>query len=441
MLYAEFIPYNAWMIERNLYQLLLETLAEYPAVALLGPRQAGKTTLAHRVGDETNHARTHVLRHAEGGVKESAKDGVSGATKGGVRGTPPDHSIYLDLESPRDRQKLSDPETYLTRHSDKLVILDEVQKMPDLFETLRGLIDQGRRQGLQAGRFLLLGSASGDLLRQSGESLAGRIAYLELAPLQTQELAPAQQDDLWLRGGFPNSFLARSARQSLVWRQNLINTYLERDMPGYGTRIPAETLRRLWIMLAHHQGGLLDVSQLGKNLMIDAKTVHRYLDLLVDLMLLRRLQPWHSNVGKRLVKSPKLYVRDSGLVHALLGIDTFDVLLSHPVVGNSWEGFVVETLLNAAPLNTTNGFYRTSNGAEVDLLLNLPGQGLWAIEIKRSTAGKPRRGFYHACEDLKPHRRFLVHGEQDSYPLGDGVEALGLRELVTLLNPPSPRKL
>jgi predicted AAA+ superfamily ATPase len=280
---------------------------------------------------------------------------------------------------------------------------------------------------------LLLGSASGELLQQSSESLAGRIAYLELPPLQALELPAPQQDLLWLRGGFPDSFLARGERQSLVWRQNLISTYLERDIPSYGARIPAETLRRLWTMLAHNQGGLLDVSQLGKNLMIDAKTVHRYLDMLVDLMLLRRLQPWHSNVGKRLVKSPKLYVRDSGLVHALLGLGSHDRLLSHPVVGNSWEGFAVETLLNAAPINSSSGFYRTSNGAEVDLLLDIPGQGLWAIEIKRSSTAKPRRGFHAACEDLKPQRRWLVHGGTDRYPLGAGVHALGLRELAGLL--------
>ena len=241
------------MIERNLYANLLETLDNFPAVALLGPRQAGKTTLAQTVGD------------AAGG------------------------SVYLDLESPGDRQKLNDPEAYLSLHEGSLVILDEVQKMPALFQPLRGLIDRGRRKGLKSGRFLLLGSASGDLLRQSGESLAGRIAYLELAPLQPLELPAAQQDALWLRGGFPNSFLAKSERQSMVWRQNLVSTYLERDIPSYGARIPAETLRRLWTMLAHQQGGLLDVSQLGKNLMIDAKTGHWYLDMLVDLMLLLRL--------------------------------------------------------------------------------------------------------------------------------------------------------
>jgi len=223
--------------------------------------------------------------------------------------------------------------------------------------------------------------------------------------------------------------LAGSDAKSMVWRQNLISTYLERDIPSYGARIPAETLRRLWTMLAHQQGGLLDVSQLGKNLMIDAKTVHRYLDMLVDLMLLRRLQPWHSNVGKRLIKSPKLYVRDSGLVHALLGITSNEALLSHPVLGNSWEGFAVETLLNTAPLNSASGFYRSSNGAEIDLLLDMPGQGLWAIEIKRGAASKPRRGFYAACEDLKPAKRWMVHGGPDRYPLGDEVQAIGLRAL------------
>ena len=385
------------MIDRELHANLLETLDDFPAVALLGPRQAGKTTLARAVGD-----------------------GLNG-------------SVYLDLESPSDRLKLTDPEAYLSQHEDKLVILDEVQKMPALFQPLRSLIDQGRRKGLAAGRFLLLGSASGELLRQSGESLAGRIAYLELPPLQIQEVDGVEQDALWSRGGFPNSFLAKSERQSLVWRQNLINTYLERDIPSYGARIPAETLRRLWTMLAHKQGGLLEVSQLGKNLMIDAKTVHRYLDLLVDLMLLRRLQPWHSNVDKRLVKSPKLYIRDSGLVHALLGIATADALLSHPVVGNSWEGFALETLLNAAPINTTSGFYRTSNGAEVDLLLDMPGQGVWAIEVKRGPAAKPRRGFYSACEDLQPARKFMVHARADRFPIGDGVEAMGLGELARLL--------
>lgn len=394
------------MISRHIFPFLLDALADSPAVALLGPRQAGKTTLALRVGEHCAQTR------------------LAGRLSG---------SIYLDLESPGDRQKLTDPEAYLVHHADKLVILDEVQQMPALFQVLRGLIDQGRRQGLGLGRFLLLGSATGELLRQSSESLAGRVAYLELPPLQLLEVGADQQDALWLRGGFPDSFLASSLAKSLTWRQNLIKTYLERDIPSFGTRIPAETLRRLWTMLAHQQGGLLDVSQLGKNLMLDAKTVHRYLDMLVDLMLVRRVQPWHSNTGKRLVKSPKVFVRDSGLVHALLGIGTHDALLSHPVVGNSWEGFALETLLNAAPINTSSGFYRTSNGAEVDLLLDMPGQGLWAIEVKRGATSKPRRGFYSACEDLQPAKRWLVYPGAESYPVGDGVQAIGLRELVEVI--------
>ena len=394
------------MIDRHLFSSVLIALADSPAVALLGPRQAGKTTLALGVGE-------HALKEGLGGRQS--------------------RSIDLDLESPSDRQKLTDPEAYLAQHADKLVILDEVQQMPALFQVLRGLIDQGRRQGLGLGRFLLLGSATGELLRQSSESLAGRVAYLELPPLQLLEVGADQQDALWLRGGFPDSFLASSLAKSLTWRQNLIKTYLERDIPSFGTRIPAETLRRMWTMLAHQQGGLLDVSPLGKNLMLDAKTVHRYLDMLVDLILLRRVQPWHSNTGKRLVKSPKVYVRDSGLVHALLGIGTHDALLSHPVVGNSWEGFALETLINAAPLNTSSGFYRTSNGAEVDLLLDMPGHGLWAMEVKRGAASKPRRGFYSACEDLQPVKRWLVYPGAETYPVGDGVQVIGLRALIGVI--------
>lgn len=385
------------MFSRLLTPNLNEAVADYPAVALLGPRQAGKTTLARTLGD---------------------------ALVG---------SVYLDLESLRDRRKLLDPEAYLTQYENVLVILDEVQHMPELFQVLRSLIDRGRRKGLVAGRFLLLGSASGAVLQQSGESLAGRVAYLELPPFQVAEVAADQQDLLWLRGGFPNSFLAPSAPKSMTWRQNLINTYLQRDMMAYGARIPAETLRRLWTMLAHQQGGLLDASMIGKNLMIDAKTVHRYLDLFVDLMLLRRLAPWHSNAGKRMVKSPKLYIRDSGLVHTLLGLGTMDALLSHPVVGQSWEGFAVETLLNAAPINTSSGFYRTGNGAELDLVLDMPGQGVWAIEIKRGLASKPKRGFYSACEDLKPTKSWVVYPAGERFPLGDGVEAIGLRELAGLI--------
>ena len=386
------------MIERQLFPTIETALSDYPAVALLGARQVGKTTLARQIGDTRS-------------------------------------AVYLDIERPSDRQKLTDPEAYLSLHSQRLVILDEVQHMPELFPVLRSLIDEGRRAWLTTGRFLLLGSATGELLRQSGESLAGRVAYLELPPLQLSEVTEDQQNTLWLRGGFPNSQLASSDSKSLDWRQNLISTYLERELPSYGSRLPAQTLRRLWTMLAHLQGGLLDVSQLAKGLMIDAKTVHRYLDMLGDLMLLRKLPPWHSNLGKRLVKSPKMYVRDSGLLHALLGLPTHDALLAHPVLGNSWEGFVIETLLNAAPREAQSGFYRSSNGAEIDLLIDAPGLGLMAIEVKKSSNAKPRRGFYSACEDLQPTHKFLVHGSADDepYPVGDGVMAVGLRHLARRL--------
>ncbi len=388
------------MFSRQLSPHLQTALADYPAVVLLGARQVGKTTLARQLGE----------------IKEP-------------------HCVYLDLERPSDRQKLTDAEAYLSLHQNKLIILDEVQHMPELFPVLRSLIDEGRRSGLNSGRFLLLGSASGELLRQSGESLAGRVAYLELSPLHWLEVDADHQNALWLRGGFPASLLATSTPKSLAWRQNLISTYLERDIPSYGARLPAQTLRRLWTMLAHKQGGLLDVSQLAKGLMIDAKTVHRYLDMLSDLMLLRQLLPWHSNVGKRLVKSPKVYVRDSGLLHALLGLTTLDDVLAHPVMGNSWEGFAIETLLTASAHLVQHGYYRTSNGAEIDLIIDIPGDGLWAIEIKKSPSAKPRKGFYTACEDLQPTQRFLVHNGPDGepYPVGDGVQAIGLGVLAGLL--------
>jgi len=386
------------MLDRHLTPAIDAALSDYPAVALLGARQVGKTTLARQIGDARS-------------------------------------AVYLDIERPSDRQKLTDPEAYLSLHSKSLVILDEVQHMPEVFPVLRSLIDEGRRAGQTAGRFLLLGSATGTLLRQSGESLAGRVAYLELPPLQARELGEKQQNTLWLRGGFPNSLLASSDAKSLDWRQNLISTYLERELPSYGSRLPAQTLRRLWTMLAHLQGGLLDVSQLAKGLLIDAKTVHRYLDMLCDLMLLRKLPPWHSNLGKRLVKSPKVYVRDSGLLHALLGLASHDALLAHPVVGNSWEGFAIETLLNAAPRNAQSGFYRSTNGAEIDLVVDSPGLGLMAIEVKKGPSAKPRRGFYSACEDLRPAHKFLVHSAADAqaFPVGDGVTAVGLRDLAQQL--------
>jgi len=364
-----------------------------PAVGLLGPRQSGKTTLALDVG-------------------------------------VPRDAVYLDLESESDRGKLAEPEAYLSAHLDRLVILDEIHRAPGLFPVLRGLIDRSRRAGRKTGQYLLLGSASLDLLRQSGETLAGRIAYLELSPFDALEARGLPLDDLWLRGGFPESLLARDDAASLHWRQDFIRTYLERDIPQFGPRLPADTLRRLWAMLAHNQGGMLNSALLARNLGLDVKTINRYLDLLVDLLLVRRLPPWHANLGKRLVKAPRIFVRDSGLVHALAGVPDRETLLSHPILGPSWEGMVIENLIAAAPDQAEPYFFRTAGGAEIDLLLAWPDRSLWAIEVKRSLAPKLERGFHAACEDLKPARRVAVYPGTERYPMGSGVEAMPLPALM-----------
>jgi len=375
---------------------LVHLLGHAPAVVLLGPRQAGKTTLALEIAE-----------------------------------TRP--SVYLDLEDEDDRLKLSDPVRYLTGHEGELVILDEVHRLPELFQRLRGVIDRGRRRGKPNGQFLLLGSASMDLLRQSGESLAGRISYVELGPFDALEVPPAALDTLWVRGGFPRSFLADSDALSQEWRRDFIRTYLARDIPEFGSRIPAETLRRFWTMLAHSQATQFNAARLAASLGVDGKTVASYLDLLVDLLLVRRLPPWHRNAGKRLVKSPKVYVRDSGLAHALLGIPDKEALLGHPVAGQTWESFVIETLMAAAPDGTEAHYYRTATGMEVDLVLTLPGGKLWAIEIKRSSAPRVERGFHIACADLKATKRFVVYPGSERFPLDAGTEVIGISDLGRLL--------
>ena len=390
------------MFLRQSQQKLIQHLQQFPAVGLLGPRQVGKTTLAFA-----------------------------------QKALYPD-ALYLDLELPSAQRQLDDPEAFLMAHAQQLVILDEVQRLPELFGILRGVIDQRRRMGQHCGQFLLLGSATGVLMQQSSESLAGRVAYVELPPLQASEIftgneSVADLNALWVRGGFPMSWLAPTDADSMTWREAFIATYLEKDIPALGPRIPSTTLRRLWTMLAHHQGELLDLSKLAAALAISGQTVSRYIDLLCDLMLVRRLPAWHGNVGKRLIRSPKVYVRDSGLVHALLGLSNLDALLGHPVAGSSWEGFVLEHLINAAP-QAQASFYRTSNGAEVDLVLSFRNQQTWVIEIKRSSAPTVSRGFYQAATDLGAVRKLLVAPVAQTYSMKEGIEVVDVMTAIRWVN-------
>lgn len=380
------------MYRRQAQQQLTQLLDQFPAVVLLGPRQTGKTTLA---------------------LAEMERRG---------------NALYLDLELPSAQRQLDDPEAFLLAQRNRLVILDEVQRIPELFSVLRGVIDMRRRAGEAAGQFLLLGSASGVLLQQASESLAGRVAQLELTPFQARELLPPQAtapelNPLWVRGGFPLSWLASDDTASLRWREAFMTTYLERDIPALGPRIPATTLRRLWTMLAHHQGALLNQSQLASSLAVKGQTVARYIDLLCDLMLVRRLNAWHGNVGKRLVRAPKVYVRDSGLVHALLGLPDLESLLAHPVAGASWEGFVIEQLIAAAP-GLQASFYRTAHGAEADLVLTFRNGDSWVVEIKRSSAPTVSRGFHLAATDVSATRKLVVAPVAGTYPLRDGIEVV-----------------
>ena len=387
------------MIGRRIKPHVTEALDRQAAVALIGPRQVGKTTLAQDIAEE--------------------------------RG-----ALYLDLEDTNDREKLASPALFLKQYEDRLVVLDVIHRVPELFQTLRGLIHQGRRKGKRTGRFLILGSASIDWLRPSGESLAGRIEYVEMEPLDVTEVGGREgaSDQLWIRGEFPDSYLAKSDQDSLKLRKNFMRAYLERDVPQFDPRIPAETLGRLWTMLAHGQGTLLNASRLAAGLSLTAPTVTKYIDLLVDLLLVRRLPPLHANTGKRLVKSPKVYVRDSGLVHALLGIGDYNELAGHPVIGASWEGFVIENLLSVVPDRTSASFYRTSAGAEIDLVLDLPGRaGRWAIEIKRALSAKPGKGFYQACEDIHPDKSFVVYAGTERYPVSEGVYAIGVLGMAEML--------
>ena len=385
------------MLKRRLYPIIELALEQFPSVALLGPRQAGKTTLA----------RTITAGRAD--------------------------SLYLDLERPSDLAKLADPELFLSRHANRLVVLDEIQRRPELFSTLRSLIDDNRHPG----RFLLLGSASPQLLQQASESLAGRISLHELSPFDVSEVQPtfAELPSFWLRGGYPLSWLDKTDEASAAWRESFIATHLERDIPAFGIRVPGTTLRRFWQMLAHLHGQMWNASRLASGFGVSAPTVQHYLDILEATYMVRRLPPLHANLSKRLVKSPKIYLRDSGLLHALLGLRSLEDLAGHPVVGASWEGWVLEQIAQLLPSPWKLSFYRTAAGAEVDIVAER-GNNKVGFEIKFSSAPTLTKGFWSAVDDLALERVYVIAPVETGYPLSQNVEvvpAIELNELCATL--------
>ena len=391
------------MIKRSLENKLIDAINNMPVVALLGPRQVGKTTLALEV------------------AKLIGKD-----------------SHYLDLELDSDIAKLSDAQAYLERFKNKLLVIDEVQRQPDLFRLLRSLVDVRKRAGERTAQFLLLGSSSRDLIQHSSETLAGRIRFIELSPFSASELSiqdgyQYDMEEHWLRGGFPDSYLATSNDQSWSWRGDFISSYIERDIPLMGPHIQSTTMRRLWTMLAHNNGQQANYSKLGESVGVNYKTIKSYIDTLSDFYMVRQLQPWSGNSKKRLVKAPKVYLRDSGIAHRFLTITDFESLLGHPVVGASWEAFVVENILGQLSDKWQYSYYRTSAKAEIDLVLEGPNQ-IWAIEIKRSLSPSVSKGFYYACDDINATHKFIIYPGEDSYPTINNVEVVGLIEFLLELN-------
>lgn len=378
--------------ERTLRPILENRLKNYPVVALLGARQVGKSTLARQI------------------VEKLLAD---------------DEVCYLDLERISDLNKLHDPEAYFSANSDKLICLDEIQRLPEIFPLLRSLVDVRGTNG----QFLILGSASRELIRQSSESLAGRVSYLELTPFTFMEIQENDSKKHWLRGGYPRSYLSASDRQSYQWREDYIRSFLERDIPQLGFNIPANTLGRFWRMLAHVSGQTLNSSKLADSMGVSAHAIRKYIDLLQQTFILRVLLPYEGNLKKRLIKSPKVYIRDTGILHTLLEIEASEDLFANPIYGASFESWVIENVIVA--LQSQHGphwrcyFYRTSNGAEIDLIL-VKGQQRIAVEIKSSTAPKVSRGFWTAIEDIQSTANYVIAPVEAAYPLAKNVRVSNL---------------
>lgn len=392
------------IIPRNLENKLSSALANMPVVAIVGPRQVGKTTLGIQFAEQ------HFNKE----------------------------SFYLDLELDSDLSKLNDAETYLRRFENQLLIIDEVQRKPDLFRLLRGLVDIRKRAGERSGQFLLLGSASRDLLQQTSETLAGRIRYLELSPFTALEIHVTDPvgfnpEKIWFRGGFPDSYLAPTEQESRAWRNDFISTYVERDIPFMGPQVSPTRMKRFWSMLAHYHGQQIVLSTLGKSLEVSHTTIKSYLDILTDFYMVRQIQPWAGNTKKRLVKSPKIYIRDSGILHNLLNISDFDSLLGHPVVGTSWEGFVAENIIVNLSDEWRFSYYRTTNQAEIDLVLEGPNKQVWAIEIKRSVAPSLNNRFHRACDDIGATKKFVIYSGTEQYPLTKDTEVIGLIDFLKMI--------
>lgn len=381
------------MINRQLESNIVKLLRQFPAVAILGPRQVGKTTLAKQI--------------AASGKKSM---------------------LYLDMEKTADRNRLKDAHTYLTTYKSSCIIIDEAQLLPHLFSELRPLIDEYRKPG----RFILLGSASPNLVKGVSESLAGRASYTELTPIGLLELPQnINQQKHWLRGGYPGALLAKNTVQVNDWIESFIRSYVERDLEFlFGVNLSSSTLQKLWSMLAHNNGGIWNAEVFARSLGVTAPTVLRYVDYLEGGYLIRRLQPWFVNAKKRLVKSPKIYIRDTGILHHLLRLDSINEVLGHPVAGTSWEGYVIEQIYQCKPQYLDMYFYRTHDGAECDVVLVKGIIPVACIEIKLSNAPVISKGFYTSVEDLKPKKKFVLTPSSDEYPMNDNIIVTNLLQFL-----------